>query len=343
MTHTPFWRGLLPSLNTVGYRGDRNTLQTPDKLSGRETLQQGRVIRVRKSGAVFDNIDFRVYTVVLDEPVATFQNCLFDSSGPDWAAIRAPLPGLTVEDCTFDGGKSPSGHAGFIANPLNWKTGKTGGPWFIRRSVFRGSGSDMIHAIAGGVIEDCVFHGGGYAKGAHFDVIYSNHLVEPLTIRRNVFDMKGDGGQPGNPGNNCIRLMSAPSEGPLGSVSKAGVLVTNNLLLGNGLGAYLIHVLKSTEKVSIVANLCDESRYGMLYPLSDGQVVYWSRNYNSENGEEIVPKGVTFADAPPPEEPPPPLPPVEPPPPPPAKLPNVSVESVTAGEGGAVLVTLKLT
>lgn len=324
MTTTPAWRGLLPTLDTVGYRGD------PAVLKAGPT-------RITAAGTLVENADYRGLTVVVDAPGVTFRNCLFDSRGPDWAAIRVSSTDLTVEDCTFDGGKRPSNHAGMIANPLNWKTGKLGGAWTIRRCVFRASGADTLHGIAGGLVEDCVFYGGGYSPGAHYDVIYSNHLIEPLTIRRNLFDMRGEGGQPGNPGNNCIRIMCAPSEGPLGSDSKKGVLIERNLLLGNGLGAYLIHILKGVENVIVVDNLSDESRYGLLYRVDSGQVIRWAGNYNVTTGKEIVPRGVTRVDG---QDPPEPEPDPETPPPPPG--PEAAVVSVVATADGDHLITLKV-
>lgn len=156
-----------PAPGTVGFLGDRSTLQTirGGQITTPNTVIEDKIIDCRDSG----EIGIRAANVV-------FRRCVFLCGG--WGIFLynedeagRPTNGLVVEDCTFEG-------AEYAAIGLSQAE-----DWRISRCDFSG-GNDAIKPGGSGVIEDSRMHDPYQGENSHNDCIQFSGDCDGITVRR---------------------------------------------------------------------------------------------------------------------------------------------------------------
>jgi hypothetical protein len=214
-------------------------------------------IMVANANTVIDGWDFRDYGMDIQANGVTVRNCYFNHGGqPEWGsygvrdfkpvvyATSLTLTGITIEFCTFDGGKVKPG--GSVAIALWGDTSSaavTTGQHTVRRNLIQFMPSDGID-VTGGLVEENYWHDNGYNYGAHVDGMEITGSVggAGLMVRRNIFDSRGnnetaailavDGSNFDPGGQNAATRVYA--DGGATSVFRGKVEVMENIFRGGG-------------------------------------------------------------------------------------------------------------
>ena len=224
--------GVFPGINeTVG-----NPLPTPSLKSYTTitTNQKAPVyyepsentVVVKGNGAVLSGYNFSGAEVTVYANNATIENCTFSDISPGYNSLvqENPYHGMTVENCTFNGGDNVN-LATFI---------DAGGYATITGNSFINVPSHDI-GVDAGVVSNNYFSGGGYLTGAHPDAINVYNTIAPVTISGNFIDWTNNASAAGDT-NNAIRITTDSGD-------TSDVTVTNNVILG---GNYSILAQPST-------------------------------------------------------------------------------------------------
>jgi Right handed beta helix region len=172
---------------------------------------------VTQNGTVLSGINFGDATVIVDANNVTIKDCTFTGTTGFWALAQGTnFSGATVENCTFQGSKSPTEYD----NPI-----VSGAAITIEGNSFLDSPTDAID-IHGGVVTGNYFSGAGYEPGAHADAIWVDDSTGPTTITDNFIDATQNVDAPGA-ANSAVRLTDA-----FGNLDD--VTVSGNYLLGGG-------------------------------------------------------------------------------------------------------------
>src|SRR5262249_54451261 len=163
-------------------------------------------------------------------------DCTF-SSGSNPESIRAmPYSGaLTVENCTFQGTRSPTDATVFIAT---WGASTT-----IKDNSFIDAPGDAIDTN-GGIITGNYFSGAGYNRNAHAAASWVTASAGPTTITDNLIDGTSTPGDPGG-ANQALRLTSE-----LGSLTD--VTASGNYLFG---GTFTVGVGPGGNSAYTISNV----------------------------------------------------------------------------------------
>ena len=213
------------------------------------------IVFVTQAGAVLSGINFGSATVVIDANNVTIKDCTFTGTSSYWAVYQAPAySGATVENCTFQGSKSPTETNDWISSTQTIT---------IKNNDFLNSPTDAID-IHSGVISGNYFSGTAYATGAHSDAIWVTDSNGPTTITNNLIDGTQNADAAG-PANSDIRLTNE-----LGNLNN--VTVSGNYLIGAG---YAVEVAAASNaytisNVSIANNYIGFAGYGAYYPTTAG-------------------------------------------------------------------------
>ena len=156
----------------------------------------------------------------------TIKDCSFSGTTGYYAVEQTgAYSGLTVENSTFTGSKSPTENNVWI--------GSVQGSMTIEDNSFLNSPTDAIDMHAG-VVTGNYFSGAGYSPGAHADAIWVTGSTG-TTITDNFIDGTPNADSPAN-ANSDLRLTNE-----LGNLSN--VTVSGNYLLG---GAYTVEAGSAT-------------------------------------------------------------------------------------------------
>jgi hypothetical protein len=230
----------------VGLQKDLQQLKNVQSAVTDGVRLDGNTLYVTKAGAVLDGLDLRGVSVVVQADNVSIKNSLGNAPG-HWAVRQEDgSSGLTVENCTFDGGKSAG--AGYIIDGSGSMT--------IRGNEFFNLPSDGVNA-QGGTIEQNYFAGGGYAPGAHADAISVHSSSAPLAIRQNYIDYVG---RPDAAVGTNAAIKIVPHFGAV-----RDVVVEGNTLLGGGYTIYANNAEHPATNIRIVNNEVGRSQYGDLY------------------------------------------------------------------------------
>jgi hypothetical protein len=207
-------------------------------------------VYVNQAGAVLSGINFGSATVIINANNVTIKDCTFTDTASFWALAQNGS-GATVENCTFQGSKSPTEDNDWITSNL----GIT-----IENNSFLDSPTDAVD-IRSGVVTGNYFSGAGYLSGAHADAIYVTGSTGPTTITDNFIDSTATPGAAVTP-NSALRITNE-----FGNATD--VTVSGNYLLGGG---YTIGVSAGTSypytisDVSLTGNYIGFGLYGPYYP-----------------------------------------------------------------------------
>jgi hypothetical protein len=221
-------------------------------------------VTVTQAGAVLSGINFGTATVLVGADNVTIKDSTFSGTTGYYAVEQTgSSSGLTVENSTFTGTKSPTENNVWIAS--------TQGSMTIEDNSFVNSPTDAIDMHAG-VVSGNYFSGAGYSPGAHADAIWVTGSTG-TTITDNFIDGTPNADSPAN-ANSDLRLTNE-----LGDL--ANVTVSGNYLLGGG---YTVEAGSATTKytvsnVSITGNYIGFETYGAFYPATPGV---------SETGNTII-------------------------------------------------------
>jgi hypothetical protein len=221
-------------------------------------------VYVTQAGAVLSGINFGTATVLVGADNVTIKDSSFSGTTGYYAVEQTgAYGGLTVENSTFTGSKSPTENNVWI--------GSVQGAMTIEDNSFLNSPTDAIDMHAG-VVTGNYFSGAGYSPGAHADAIWVTGTTG-TTITDNFIDGTPNADSPAN-ANSDLRLTNE-----LGNLTD--VTVSGNYLLG---GAYTVEAGSATTKytvsnVSITGNYIGFETYGPFYPATPGV---------SETGNTIV-------------------------------------------------------
>ncbi|HEY1780035.1 MAG TPA: M10 family metallopeptidase C-terminal domain-containing protein [Roseiarcus sp.] len=221
-------------------------------------------VYVTQAGAVLSGINFGSATVLVGANDVTIKDCTFTGTTGYYAVEQtSAYSGLTVENSTFTGTKSPTENNVWI--------GSVQGAMTIKDNSFINSPTDAID-MHSGVVSGNYFSGAGYLPGAHADAIWVTGTTG-TTITDNFIDGTPNADSPAN-ANSDIRLTNE-----LGNLSN--VTVSGNYLLG---GAYTVEAggggaTYTVSNVSITDNDIGFGLYGPFYPATAGV---------SETGNTIV-------------------------------------------------------
>src|SRR5260221_1830377 len=207
---------------------------------------------VQASGAVLDGYDLRGTFVTVKADNVTITNSSFDAAAGNFAIDQYPgHNGLTVDHCTFDGGKIDRVYADFI-------TGRAGSVT-ITNNNFVNIPSDAIQ-IENGTVSGNHFAGGGYMTGAHPDAIWVPATTGHVDISGNFIDWTPNADAKGVT-NNAIRITTE-----IGNTD--GVSVHDNTLIG-GLNAVLVAngtpVMGTLSNISVDNNILGFATYNAFY------------------------------------------------------------------------------
>ena len=176
------------------------------------------VVYVKGAGAVLSGYDLGNAQVDICAPNVTIADCSFSNpSAIDYFSIADEgFSGLTVSNCTFNGGDSSTANTTIFTEDA-YVT--------IANNAFLDTPSHGVQ-LDDGVISGNYFSGGGYQSGAHADAIQIENTTGPITISGNFIDWTN------NPDalaatNNAIRIST-----DCGNTSN--VTITDNVLLGGG-------------------------------------------------------------------------------------------------------------
>ena len=201
-------------------------------------------VLVTQAGAVLSGINFGSATLRIDANNVTIKDSTFTGTTSFYAVVQRSNSGATVENCTFQGTKSPSE----TDAPIGSTRAIT-----IKDNSFLDSPADSID-FCGGVVTGNYFSGTGYAPGIHPDAIQMLDSTVPTTITDNFIDETKNADAPVPP-NNDVRLT-----GVSGKISN--VTVSDNYLIG---GAIAIDV-ENASNVSIANNAIGFDLFGPYYP-----------------------------------------------------------------------------
>ena len=221
-------------------------------------------VTITQAGAVLSGINFGTATVLVGADNVTIKDCTFAGTTGYYAVEQTgAYSGLTVENSTFTGSKSPTENNVWIGSVLGSMT--------IEDNSFLNSPTDAID-MHGGVVTGNYFSGAGYLPGAHADAIWVTGTTG-TTITDNFIDGTPNADSPAN-ANSDLRLTNE-----LGNLTD--VTVSGNYLLG---GAYTVEAGSSNttytvSNVSITGNYIGFETYGPFYPATPGV---------SETGNTIV-------------------------------------------------------
>ena len=125
------------------------------------------MVFVTRNGTVLSGINFGDATVIVDANNVTIKDCTFTGTTSDWAvAQEGAFSGATVENCTFQGSKSPTEYDVPIVST---------GAITIEGNSFLDLPTDTID-IHQGVVTGNFFSGQGYEPGAHADDIWADEF-----------------------------------------------------------------------------------------------------------------------------------------------------------------------
>ena len=205
---------------------------------------------VTQNGAVLSGINFGDATVMIYANNVTIKDCTFTGTTGYWALSQPGVfSGATVENCTFQGSKSPTeGDVPIVSNEAIT----------IEGNSFLNSPGDAVD-IHGGVVTGNYFSGAGYRPGAHADAIWVDPSTVPTTITDNFIDATQNADAPGV-ANSAVRL--SDEFGNLDDVTVSG-----NYLLGGG---YTVQVgsTSATYTISNVSITNNEIGFGRTPLLS---------------------------------------------------------------------------
>jgi hypothetical protein len=213
------------------------------------------MVFVTQPGAVLSGIDFGSATVYIEANNVTIKDCTFSGTTGYWAVFQAAAyGGATVENCTFQGSKSPTETNNWIQSTQTIT---------IKDNSFLDSPTDAID-IRSGVVTGNYFSGAAYAPGAHADAIWVDGSTGPTVITDNLIDGTNNADAPG-PTNSEIRLSDT-----FGNLSN--VTVSGNYLLG---GEYAVEAgstsaTNTISNVSIANNSIGFDTYGAYMPTTMG-------------------------------------------------------------------------
>lgn len=204
----------LPAASLV----DARTITTNPSATFFFDSASNRVV-VNGAGVTIQGYNFASVFLYVNGANCTVDSCTFDDN-------TAPLPsiigqrtatGLTVQNCTFNGGDNVNSTGWVNANAI----GMT-----VTGCAFLKTPSHAISTI-GGTISGNFFQGAGYLTGAHPDAINCLYSAAPLTVTNNFIDWTMSPDMPPNGStNNCIRFTTENGN------NRAGLTVTGNILLG---------------------------------------------------------------------------------------------------------------
>src|ERR1700735_1439072 len=209
------------------------------------------MVFVTRNGAVLSGINFGDATVIVDANNVTIKDCTFTGTTSDWAvAQEGAFSGATVENCTFQGSKSPTEYDVPIVST---------GAITIEGNSFLDSPTDTID-IHQGVVTGNFFSGQGYEPGAHADDIWVDDSTGPTTITDNFIDGTPNAGATGI-ANSAVRLTDQ-----FGNLDD--VTVSGNYLLGGGytVQAGSTSATYTISNVSITNNDIGFGALGAFYP-----------------------------------------------------------------------------
>ena len=213
------------------------------------------VVYVNQNGAVLNGINFGSATVIIDANNVTIKDCTFTGTSSYWAVYQTPAySGATVQNCTFQGSKSPTETNDWISSTQAIT---------ITDNKFLNSPTDAID-ICSGVVSGNYFSGAAYATGAHSDAIWVTDSNGPTTITDNLIDGTQNVDAAG-PANSDIRLTNE-----MGNLND--VTVSGNYLIGAG---YTVEVAAANNpytisNVSIANNYIGFASYGAYFPTTAG-------------------------------------------------------------------------
>ena len=236
---------------------------TASSLSGLASITQStgapyyyspskNTVYVTQAGAVLSGINFGSATVIIEANNVTIKDCSFSgTTGGPWAVYQAAAhSGATVENCTFQGSKSPTESNNWIQSTL----GIT-----IKDNSFLDSPSDAID-IRSGVVTGNYFSGTAYLTGAHSDAIWVDGSTGPTVITDNLIDGTQNADAQG-PANSDIRLSNT-----FGNLTN--VTISGNYLLGAGYAveAGISSAAYTMSNISISNNDIGWDSYGAYFP-----------------------------------------------------------------------------
>ena len=206
---------------------------------------------VNQNGAVLSGINFGDATVIVNANNVTIKDCTFTATTGFWAVAQGTnFSGATVENCTFQGSKSPTEYD----VPIVSNTAIT-----IEGNSFLDLPTDAID-IHQGVVTGNYFSGAGYEPGAHADAIWVDDSSGPTTITDNFIDETQNVDAPGV-ANSAVRLTDQ-----FGNLDD--VTVSGNYLLGGGftVQAGAVASAYTVSNVSITDNDIGFWAFGAFYP-----------------------------------------------------------------------------
>ncbi len=212
-------------------------------------------VTITQNNAVLSGINFGSATVLVGANNVTIKDCTFTGTTGYYAVEQTSASsGLTVENSTFTGTKSPT--------ESNVWIGSTQGSMTIEDNSFLNSPADAIDMHAG-VVSGNYFSGAGYLPGAHADAIWVPSSTG-TTITNNLIDGTTNADSPANV-NSDLRITNEAG-------NTSNVTVSGNYLLG---GAYTVeagstNTTYTVSNVSIANNYIGYSVFGAYYPPTAG-------------------------------------------------------------------------
>ena len=212
-------------------------------------------VTVTQNNAVLSGINFGTATVAVGANNVTINDCTFTGTTGYYAVEQTgSSSGLTVENSTFTGTKSPTESNVWIAS--------TQGSMTIEDNSFLNSPTDAVDMHAG-VVSGNYFSGAGYMPGAHADAIWVPSSTG-TTITNNFIDGTLNADAPAN-ANSDLRITNE-----VGNTSN--VTVSGNYLLGGGytVEAGSTNTTYTMSNVSVANNYIGYSLFGAYYPPTAG-------------------------------------------------------------------------
>lgn len=258
----------------VGFTGDPENLLDPATIptSGASVIRSGQLIRMVGEGAVLDGYDLQHHGVAewhiqVEANNCTVKNCLVTDNAQVLIDQLEGVSGLTVEDCTFNGGKADWSPF----NPPNPYVQGRDGFITVRRCHFYDLQEDAIRAHGGGLIEYNHIAGSGWQTGGHCDAIHCG-AGGGLIIRFNYIDWTLQDGAPAET-NNAIRIVSE-----FGAIDD--VLVEENILIGSATYLFEVGIKNATPITNVVIrnNYLLPLGLGELYPNGQPSDLTWTNN-----------------------------------------------------------------
>src|SRR5579862_563498 len=128
-------------------------------------------VYITQDGAVLSGINFGSATVVVGANNVTIQDCTFTGTTGYYAVQQTSnFSGLTVENSTFTGTRSPTEYNVWIVSNQGSMT--------IQDNSFLNSPTDAID-MHSGLVSGNYFSAAGYMPGAHADAIYVTDSTGP--------------------------------------------------------------------------------------------------------------------------------------------------------------------